>query len=371
MDMEMLEEESEIMIGKEDVDRTDSVPVFKVSQSLQAELAKPWKRAVVVKLLGKKVGYRALCSRLQSLWNSGEMKVLELGNEFFLVLREIGKVIRRVVKVDYLTSDAIRGKFARIAVTVNLNEPLLAKFKLMDREQLIDYESLPDICFFCGRYGHRGDLCHYKKSEERDLKVNGIKVSDHAVQNERNFGPWMVAPSRRRKNSYRKGDNGAKQGSRFAVLVGNDDEEDDDVENYNPNFLKAQGVNLGDSVENTLNPNQRSLARRVDTILDKQKHSIVLIESFGERERSAEDKGVIRNGEVESSYLPLGRPPDSSEEKGGMQSYSNSLFESFQGHELERNCRMGKEDDDENEDSASDEHKEESEEEFRDPYMRD
>ncbi|KAF2323309.1 hypothetical protein GH714_034556 [Hevea brasiliensis] len=148
--------------------------------------------------------------------------------------------------------------------------------------------------------------------------------------------------------------------------------------------LKAQGVNLGDSVENTLNPNQRSLARRVDTILDKQKHSVVLIESFGERERSAEDRVVIvglqrndlqfggqeRNGEVESSYLPLGRPLDSSEEKGRMQSYSNSLFESFQGNELERNCRMGKEDDDEN-DSASDEHKEESEEEFRDPYMRD
>ncbi|KAF2284000.1 hypothetical protein GH714_017890 [Hevea brasiliensis] len=102
------------------------------------------------------------------------------------------------------------------------------------------------------------------------------------------------------------------------------------------------------------------------------------------RERSAEDRVIVglqrndvqfggqeRNGEVESSYLPLGRPPDSSEEKGGMQSYSNSLFKSFQGNELERNCRMGKEDDDENEDSASDEHKEESEEEFRDPYMRD
>ncbi|KAJ9173185.1 hypothetical protein P3X46_016348 [Hevea brasiliensis] len=312
MDMEMLEEESEIMIGKEDVviDRIDSVPMVKVSQSLQAELAKPWKRAVVVK------GYRALCSRLQSLWNSGEMKVLELGNEFFLVLREIREVIGRVVKVDYLTSDAIQGKFARITVTVNLNEPLLAKFKLMDREQLIEYESLPYICFFCGRYGHRGDLCHYKKSEERDLKVNGIKVSDHAVQNERNFGPWMVAP-----------------------------------------------MNLGDSVENTLNPNQRSLARRVDTILDKQKHLVVLIESFGERERSAEDRGVIVG--LQRNNVQFG------EEKGGMQSYSNSLFESFQGNELERNCRMGKEDDDENEVSASDERKEESEEEFRDPYMRD
>ncbi|KAF2300108.1 hypothetical protein GH714_009037 [Hevea brasiliensis] len=179
---------------------------------------------------------------------------------------------------------------------------------------------------------------------DRTDSVPVVKVSDHAVQNERNFRPWMVVPSRRRKNSYRKGDNGAKQGSRFAVLVGNDDEEDDDVENYNPNFLKvvreaeklrsensrgrgyvkrkgglglqekgksknkaedsglkAQGVNLGDSVENTLNPNQRSLVRRVDTILDKQKHSIVLIESFGEREevqRIEENKRIFSDENV-------------------------------------------------------------------------
>ncbi|KAJ9183123.1 hypothetical protein P3X46_007029 [Hevea brasiliensis] len=150
---------------------------------------KSWKKVVVVRMLGRYMGYKALSAKLQALWHSEDMKILELGNDFFLVrftneahyckalmdgswiilgsyflvqpwtpdfsihkkdvnnvvvwirlpglplhlykkkvLRAIGDAVGNVVKVDYMTSDALRGKYATIAVTVNLNEPLLAKF---------------------------------------------------------------------------------------------------------------------------------------------------------------------------------------------------------------------------------------------------
>ncbi|KAJ1410078.1 Ribonuclease H domain [Sesbania bispinosa] len=46
----------------------------------------PWKRAVIVKLLGKKIGLRLLQTRLSKLWQTtSSMEVIDLENDYFLV----------------------------------------------------------------------------------------------------------------------------------------------------------------------------------------------------------------------------------------------------------------------------------------------
>lgn len=40
---------------------------------------------MIVRLLGRRIGYRALESKLQILWNTENFKILNLGNVYFLI----------------------------------------------------------------------------------------------------------------------------------------------------------------------------------------------------------------------------------------------------------------------------------------------
>lgn len=52
---------------------------------MRAQLIKPWQNTVVVKLLGRPMGYKFLCNRLESLWTITKgFKVIDLENGFFL-----------------------------------------------------------------------------------------------------------------------------------------------------------------------------------------------------------------------------------------------------------------------------------------------
>ena len=53
---------------------------------IQEKLIQPWKNSVVVKLLGRNIGHKALCARLASMWKpSMGYSVIELENNYFLV----------------------------------------------------------------------------------------------------------------------------------------------------------------------------------------------------------------------------------------------------------------------------------------------
>ncbi|XVE65989.1 hypothetical protein DITRI_Ditri08aG0045200 [Diplodiscus trichospermus] len=62
----------------------------------------------------------------------------------------IGSMEGNVLRIDYNIESASRGKFARIAVKVDLKKPLCARFLMDGRVQVVEYESLPKICFYCG-----------------------------------------------------------------------------------------------------------------------------------------------------------------------------------------------------------------------------
>ncbi|PPS19547.1 hypothetical protein GOBAR_AA01028 [Gossypium barbadense] len=72
------------------------------------------------------------------------------------ILWEIGAMMGKLVKLDFKTNFGARGRFARMAVSVNLDKPL--------------YEDLPMVYFLCGRYGHVKDLC---PKEETAPRVDG------------------------------------------------------------------------------------------------------------------------------------------------------------------------------------------------------
>lgn len=56
------------------------------SQRIHAQLVKLWLNAVVVKLLGRSIGYRVPCNGLDTLWSMTEgFSVIDFENNFFLV----------------------------------------------------------------------------------------------------------------------------------------------------------------------------------------------------------------------------------------------------------------------------------------------
>ncbi|GAY66424.1 hypothetical protein CUMW_248640 [Citrus unshiu] len=75
------------------------------------------------------------------------------------IIRHLGEIVGPMVKIDHKTVEAQRGKFARIAVEIDLNKPLISQFNFEGRIQRVEYEYLPTICFVCGKIGHYKDAC--------------------------------------------------------------------------------------------------------------------------------------------------------------------------------------------------------------------
>jgi hypothetical protein len=61
-------------------------PTILLSQKEESRIYRPWKRGVIVKMLGRKIGYKALENRLKQMWvRSGVINIVDLGNDYFLV----------------------------------------------------------------------------------------------------------------------------------------------------------------------------------------------------------------------------------------------------------------------------------------------
>ncbi|KAG8475020.1 hypothetical protein CXB51_031787 [Gossypium anomalum] len=142
---------------------------------------------VILKLLGRNIGFSVLQNKIYSLWKpSAPLHMMDINNGYFLVkfqnkldcekvrfpalpsylynrmvITEIGKLVGKVVKLDMNPARRARGRFAILAVYVNLDNPLISHILINGRSQKVEYESLSTICFHCGRYDHVKDNCSF------------------------------------------------------------------------------------------------------------------------------------------------------------------------------------------------------------------
>ncbi|KAA3463576.1 GroES-like zinc-binding alcohol dehydrogenase family protein [Gossypium australe] len=113
------------------------------------------------------------------------------------IITEIGGMVGKVVKLDLNTNNKVRGRFARLAVYVDLGKPLVSQIWINDRKQNVEYESLSTICFYCGRYGHVENLCPIRKNDSIGGKSGETMMDNHSTTTNRperkddTFGPWM------------------------------------------------------------------------------------------------------------------------------------------------------------------------------------
>ncbi|KAI9071911.1 hypothetical protein K1719_046117 [Acacia pycnantha] len=217
----------EVALSDDDytIDKEDGIPCIQFSSALRAVLSKGMERSLIVKLLGKSISYHDLISRTQVLWKlRGTYQLVDMEGGFFCAtfalaedymkvltggpwmiygayltvqpwflefdaktsavsrvvawlripglsfryyhkstLRAIGALLGEVVKIDYMTETRGRGKYARIAILVDLLKPLIPWIKVDGKTYGIEYEGLPHICFAFGKYGHTEGKCPTKE----------------------------------------------------------------------------------------------------------------------------------------------------------------------------------------------------------------
>ncbi|GLT67936.1 hypothetical protein SLA2020_402090 [Shorea laevis] len=208
----------------------EGIPNAIFTKEEKEALWKPWRKAVIVKPLHYSVGYKVLCDRAKQLWSlSGTFHAIDLGFGSFLFrfsnrddykrvitegpwqiggycvvvrrwhpnfrvdsdviekinvwvripalpiwcyndvgMQRVGEQLGKVLKMDYATKHAVRGKYAKVCVEIDLTKKLPGVV-YVDGDSNgypVAYEGLDKICFECGWYGHRREEC--KLTQEKN-----------------------------------------------------------------------------------------------------------------------------------------------------------------------------------------------------------
>lgn len=231
--------------------------VVKLSGERKASIQAPWANALTVKVFGRTVGYHFLHSRLLGMWKPvGTMSCIDLGSDFFLirfsvkedyvkvlrdgpwfvgghylsikgwepnfkassvnpssvavwvrlpklpieyyepsVLKDIGKAIEPVLRIDTHTATKARGRFARLCVQVNLDKLIIKLIRVGGIAQQVQYGGISTLCFSCGRVGHKSEGCPYRTrtpaSTVKDEETGKCTPAEEQQQSEDEvFGPY-------------------------------------------------------------------------------------------------------------------------------------------------------------------------------------
>ncbi|KAI9080475.1 hypothetical protein K1719_037589 [Acacia pycnantha] len=210
---------------------------------------KPFRRTLVVKLLGRQPSYGFMVKKLRQIWGrKGNIDVFDLENDFYLVnfqhnedymealtggpwvildaylnvarwrpefcpknskiesvvawvrfpdlpaplfdkkfLLNLGNAIGKAIRLDIHTAQRARGKFARMCVELDLNKPLIPEFNVEGKVLSVVYESLGMLCTKCGWVGHQKEGCavFHKKKSEVGMDV---EVPEERQTNENKNG---------------------------------------------------------------------------------------------------------------------------------------------------------------------------------------
>uniref|UniRef100_A0A7N2R4Z1 CCHC-type domain-containing protein n=1 Tax=Quercus lobata TaxID=97700 RepID=A0A7N2R4Z1_QUELO len=234
---------------------------IRVPTELKRKLAVPWQTSIILKIMGCPLGYQALQTRLASIWRPrGMMHLIDIGYGYFIMrfdlvkdyqhalmdapwfvgdqylhvqawganfhphiakisttaiwirlenlpieyyhpdfLKHVGYKLGKLLKVDAITSAAIRGRYARLYVQINTANPLLKRLKLEHFWQDIIYENLPLLCYRCGRLGHQEIHCS-KAFTDPHTKPPQIPIThgDQGAQDhDQEQTPWKTVQTRR------------------------------------------------------------------------------------------------------------------------------------------------------------------------------
>ncbi|MBA0563169.1 hypothetical protein Golob_008167 [Gossypium lobatum] len=131
--------------------------------------------------------------------------------------------------IGYIT---LQNRVSRVEGTifVNLDKPLISQILVNGKTQRVEYESLPIVFFSCGRHGHVKDLCSFSagtkgNAGEKEGSMETKPITGDSMKEATEFGPWTIVDRRSHRNLKYSSKSVAKipgseaNGSRFRSLV--------------------------------------------------------------------------------------------------------------------------------------------------------
>lgn len=277
---------------KDGEEEPDCLKIY-LTKKEKAELCRPWRQSLIIKVMGRGVGFMYLLNRIKSLWKpKAEIEMIALENDYFLVkfnsimdyqyaaykgpwmvldhylivkewcpnfdpfevteekmlvwvrfpvlpieyfkeafLQKVGNKIGRFVRMDEATSITTKGKFARMCVEIDITKPLVPKFRIQKRTRRIEYEGIHLVCFHCGVYGHKKEVCpsfivdlkakrnqgNCNAEEEQVVapvvQSASIEKSRLTEEPSKPYGPWMLVTRKPRRFDKSKGQSSVVEAS--------------------------------------------------------------------------------------------------------------------------------------------------------------
>ncbi|CAN1188106.1 hypothetical protein LINPERHAP2_LOCUS39125 [Linum perenne] len=180
-----------------------------------------------------------------------------------------------MIRLDLATAEGTRGRYARVCVEVDLTKSLLGKYMIEDKVFKVEYESLENVCFDCGLYGHKKESCSPTQTQQE--KENGKTSTPTAAPDmeakDPDIGEWMTVQRRHRKKPAPPTTfvAHAKKGSNFSVLQVEETEVPQIVKPDQEELLKRQTEKLRKVLEDGLNDSVQgqATARQVPTLVSR------------------------------------------------------------------------------------------------------
>ncbi|XP_028800323.1 uncharacterized protein LOC114755608 [Neltuma alba] len=185
-------------VAEQDQDQMEDedCPILRVPREEYERWCAPWRKSLIVKLLGKCIPLWLMKQNLERLWKTKHAYTIrDLDNDFFVVSfddeydmnqihqegpwmivdhylivqhwrpnfdpweAELQKKKLQTLKVDKITYASERGRFARICVELDLRKKLKLAINVFGKRRILEYEGLHLICFHYCKYGHHRDNC--------------------------------------------------------------------------------------------------------------------------------------------------------------------------------------------------------------------
>ncbi|KAL6556337.1 hypothetical protein OROGR_005625 [Orobanche gracilis] len=215
------------------------LPKVFVADSVIENVSIPWKDALVIKVLGKNLGYSLMRRKLQAFWKpKGGFEIIDIDHGVFMVKFDLSNDRENVLKggpwmvfdrclavstwtLDFVTSDHLvmktmvwirfsglnpayydqsilftlassvgvpikadvnttqlhQGRYARMCVEIDLSQPVAMKVWFCNQWVRVEYGGIHIICEHCGCYGHLGRHCEVLAAERTDQMRGNDKVA--------------------------------------------------------------------------------------------------------------------------------------------------------------------------------------------------
>ncbi|KAG5620203.1 hypothetical protein H5410_005421 [Solanum commersonii] len=201
------------------------------------------------------------------------IRLPELPTEFYDLnfLQQIGN---QILKIDRVTMNTTRGRYARLCILAPLSRTLPRDILIGTHLQKIQYEPSTALCTICGRLGHLVHSCPNKPNNIPSTSKNPNRTEPSPELNENAGWQTVVYPKKKRANIQKtayKENNVQLNINTFNSIINDQKTKSNSFDSVGPLEQQDQDKNNQRKTKNDpQNPTPNSEGKKIATLLKPQ-----------------------------------------------------------------------------------------------------